>query len=65
MVPEPIEVDGEALNREMRDAPAPTADDVTILRDGRRLDSAEKVIAWLVETGDLTPEAAQDALAHR
>jgi len=33
----------------MRNAPPPTADDVTILADGRRLDSAEKVRAWVDE----------------
>lgn len=65
MATEPIEIDGEALNREMRDAPPPMVDDVTVLCDGRRLDSAEKVIGWLVEIGDLTPKAAEEALAHR
>lgn len=27
----------------------PAADDVTVLRDGRRLDTKEKVLAWLGE----------------
>ena len=27
----------------------PTADDVTVLRDGRRLDTNEKVLGWLGE----------------
>lgn len=30
-------------------APPPTPDDVTILKDGRRLDTPEKVIAWVHE----------------
>jgi len=33
----------------MRNAPPATADDVTILADGRRLDTAEKVRAWVDE----------------
>ena len=33
----------------MRDAPPPTDDDVPILLDGRRLDTREKVLAWLAE----------------
>jgi hypothetical protein len=31
----------------VEDAPPPTDDDVPITRDGRRLDSPEKVRAWL------------------
>jgi hypothetical protein len=33
----------------MRDAAPPTEDDVTVLLDGRRLDTREKVLAWLAE----------------
>jgi hypothetical protein len=33
----------------MRQAPPPTPDDVTVLWDGRRLDSREAVMAWLAE----------------
>jgi hypothetical protein len=33
----------------MRHAPPPTEDDVSILWDGTRLDSREKVMAWLPE----------------
>jgi hypothetical protein len=33
----------------MRNAPPPTPDDVTILWDGRRLDSREAVMEWLAE----------------
>jgi hypothetical protein len=33
----------------MRSADPPTEDDVTVLHDGRRLDSRESVEAWLRE----------------
>jgi len=33
----------------MRSAGPPAEDDVTVLRDGRRLDSRESVEAWLRE----------------
>ena len=33
----------------MRDARPPTLDDVSILWDGRRLDSREAVMEWLAE----------------
>jgi hypothetical protein len=33
----------------MHTAGAPTEDDVTVLLDGRRLDSRESVEAWLTE----------------
>jgi len=33
----------------MHSAEPPTEDDVTVLRDGRRLDSKESVEAWLKE----------------
>jgi hypothetical protein len=33
----------------MRSAEPPTEDDVTVLLDGRRLDSRESVEAWLQE----------------
>jgi len=37
------------LAEAVRDAPSPTADDVSITWDGRRLDSKEKVLAFLAE----------------
>ena len=37
------------LAERMRYAKAPTEDDVTVLPDGRRLDSKEAVEAWLIE----------------
>jgi hypothetical protein len=39
----------EELFERVRHAPSPTDDDVTILWDGRRLDSREKVLEWLAE----------------
>lgn len=36
----------------MRDAAPPTDDDVTMLWDGRRLDSREKVLEWLAEVDE-------------
>ena len=42
----------------LRDLPAPTADDVSITTDGRRLDSKDAVIAFFAE---LDAEAASSA----
>lgn len=53
-------IDLEEFNRAMAAAPPPTPDDQTLLRDGRRLDSKEKVVAWLVEIGRMTPEEAAE-----
>ena len=39
----------EELSASYRVAAPPTEDDVTLLFDGRRLDSKEKVLAWLGE----------------
>ena len=39
----------EELAEAVRNAPPPTADDVSITWDGRRLDSREKVLAFLAE----------------
>ncbi len=45
---EPV-MTAEELFERLRHAPPPTDDDVTILWDGRRLDSKEKVLEWLAE----------------
>jgi hypothetical protein len=37
------------LAEAVRNAPSPTADDVSITWDGRRLDSKEKVLAFIAE----------------
>ncbi len=39
----------EELAEDLRHSPPPTPDDVTILRDGRRIDSRESAMAWLTE----------------
>ena len=39
----------EELAETLRRTPPPTSDDVTILRDGRRIDSRESAMAWLAE----------------
>jgi hypothetical protein len=50
------------LAERMRFAGPPTEDDVTILADGRRLDSSEAVKAWLIEVDAIrTSEAANRA----
>jgi hypothetical protein len=46
----------EQFNEMLRDAPAPTADDVSITTDGRQLDSREAVLAFFGELE--TAEAA-------
>jgi hypothetical protein len=43
------ELTREEFNEMLRDAPGPTADDVSITSDGRRLDSKEAVIAFFAE----------------
>lgn len=48
MSAEPVMTAEEWFER-MRHAPPPTEDDVSILWDGTRLDSREKVLAWLAE----------------
>ena len=42
-------ISAEELFERVRTAPPPTDDDVTVLWDGRRLDSKEKVLQWLAE----------------
>lgn len=44
-----IHVDAERLEATMRAAGPPTADDVSVTNDGRRLDSLEAVLEWLAE----------------
>jgi hypothetical protein len=39
----------EELAEDLRHASPPTPDEVTILRDGRRIDSRESAMAWLSE----------------
>jgi len=39
----------EELIERVRHAPPPTSDDVSILWDGRRLDTREAVLEWIAE----------------
>jgi hypothetical protein len=54
---EPV-MTAEELFERVRHARPPTDDDVTILWDGRRLDSKEKVLEWLVEVETARAEEA-------
>ncbi len=55
---------GELAER-MRSAKPPTEDDVTILLDGRRIDSKEAAERWLGEIDAIrTSRAASDALSE-
>jgi hypothetical protein len=51
-------VTAEELFERMRHAAPPTPDDVTILWDGRRLDSREAVMEWLAEVETKRAEEA-------
>jgi hypothetical protein len=57
MAAEPV-MSAEELFERVRHAPPPTDDDVTILWDGRRLDSKEKVLEWLAEVEAVRAEEA-------
>jgi len=48
MAAQPV-MTAEELAEDLRHASPPTPDDVTILRDGRRIDSRESALAWLTE----------------
>jgi hypothetical protein len=50
----------EELAEALRNAPAPTDDDVTVLWDGRRIDSKEAALQWLAE---VDAKRAEDAAA--
>jgi hypothetical protein len=51
----------EELAEAMRHAPPATADEVTVLADGRRIDSLEDALAWLAELAAMRPVASQPA----
>lgn len=56
----------EEFNELLRDALPPTSDDVSITSDGRRLDTAEKVIEFFAELeAELSAAADPDAAAER
>jgi hypothetical protein len=51
----------EELAEALRHAPAPSEDDVTVLWDGRRVDSREAVMEWLAEVAVKRAEEAATA----
>src|SRR5580658_8396199 len=65
-MPAQIVLTAEEWLERMNHAAPPTADDVGILWDGRRLDSREAVMAWLAEVAAQRsePMATADEPAH-
>ncbi len=57
-MPAQIVLTAEEWLERMNHAAPPTADDVSILWDGRRLDSREAVMAWLAEVAAKRAEEA-------
>ena len=57
MAAQPV-MTAEELVERVRHAPPPTEDDVTILWDGRRLDSREAALQWLAEVAAKRAEEA-------
>ena len=57
MAAQPVMTAEELIERVCQGAP-PTPDDVTILWDGRRLDSREAVMEWLTEVAAKRAEEA-------
>jgi hypothetical protein len=49
MAEQVLPVSADEFVARARAAGAPTGDDVSITRDGRRLDSKQAVLAWLAE----------------
>ena len=52
----------EQVAEALRHAPPATADDVTVLWDGRRIDSKEAALQWLAE---LEAERVEEAAVER
>ncbi|MGH9120649.1 MAG: hypothetical protein ACRDYC_01670 [Acidimicrobiales bacterium] len=51
----------EEVAEALRNAPPATADDVSILPDGRRVDSRESALAWLAELAAARQAAVRQA----
>ena len=51
-----VVVSGDEWARRAAAAPPPTPDDCTITADGRRIDTRDKMLDWLIETGALAAE---------
>lgn len=64
-MPAPIVLTAEEWIERMKDADPPTADDVSILWDGRRLDSRQAVMAWLAEVEAKRAEEAAPGAESR
>jgi len=54
----------EQLRKDLASAPPSTPDDVIVLIDGRRLDTKDKVLAWLaeIESDRIAGRSALDTL---
>ncbi len=48
-----IDISAEEWDRIVRSAAPPTADDCTITLDGRKIDTVDKLHAWLEELAEL------------
>lgn len=57
-------IDFDTFDRHTAALPPPSDDDVSITTDGRRLDTVDKWVDFLVEVGDLTPQAAEEFRAN-
>jgi hypothetical protein len=57
-----IQVDADRFQAKMRAAGPRTADDVSITKDGRRLDSRQSVFTWLAELEAEALEASSPKL---
>lgn len=53
MASKEIDISAEEWDRIVQSAAPPTADDCTITSDGRRIDTPEKLHAWLEELAEL------------
>jgi hypothetical protein len=58
-----IQLSDEDFERMVRSAAAPTSDDCTVTLDGRRIDTPEKLHAWLEELARLRELDEQSDIA--
>lgn len=64
MAREEIDISAEEWERIVRSAAPPTADDCTITLDGRRIDTPEKLHAWLEELAELRALDDRHDISH-
>jgi len=62
MAAQPV-LSAEELAEAMRNASPATRDDVTVLADGRRIDSRESALAWLAELAAAREAAGESVVA--